>query len=147
MASGVSIHSTQTGRDQYQGNQLLADLMFQSTLPKRVETQASLPAWICGNVSIHSTQTGRDNWSLTTRWNPWVFQSTLPKRVETEADEIFERYQAFQSTLPKRVETAFKDAFSAIGAVSIHSTQTGRDLSHYLFPAVQLCFNPLYPNG
>ena len=52
-----------------------------------------------------------------------------------------------QSTLPKRVETSVGLIDSDYRGTSIHSTQTGRDVTGYKKMYEISYFNPLYPNG
>ena len=89
--------------------------LFQSTLPKRVETMLVIVFLVDTDVSIHSTQTGRDRSKsvLVIDWE--TFQSTLPKRVETIAGGDQENTEMFQSTLPKRVETTMPKSPTVFG--------------------------------
>ena len=172
----VSIHSTQTGRDEEieklrEGCQTFQSTLpkrvetfrrpvrayewsaqsrrvFQSTLPKRVETTCSLILPCIWRVSIHSTQTGRDQLG--------------------EANNTIKSYVSIHSTQTGRDET-YSTMLEVAGDVSIHSTQTGRDVPRsvkgstcnvsihstqtgrddllMLSTRFINCFNPLYPNG
>ena len=144
----ISIHSSHTGRDRGQLGLPRHGAYFNPLFPYGKRPDGGRAQGPGREISIHSSHTGRDGRLQVVKSDLGNFNPLFPYGKRPPRPAARREQPEFQSTLPIREETSASAAFLRRGAISIHSSHTGRDVQVAQKGGGRfLYFNPLFPYG